>query len=74
MIDNKGIAIWFFIGLLLFIYGIIITIANIFEAFYNSFGKNVVLKNLHFGIWWGLLLIILGLIYSINFRPWKKKK
>ena len=74
MVEGKGISIWFFIGLLLFIYGIIITIANIFEALYNTFGKHVVLSNLHFGIWWGILLIILGLFYSIAFRPWKKKK
>jgi len=74
MTENRGIAIWFFIGILLLIYGIIITVANIFEALYNSFGRNVELKNLHFGIWWGILLIILGLVYSITFRPVKKNK
>jgi len=73
MVENKGISIWFFIGSLLLLYGIIITVANIFEAIYSSFGRNVVLKELDFGIWWGLLLIIVGLIYFINFRPWKKK-
>lgn len=74
MVDNKGISIWFFIGILLFIYGIIITVSNIFEALFNSFGRAVVLKSLNFGIWWGLLLIILGLVYSIGFRPWKNNK
>lgn len=74
MIENKGISIWFFIGILLFIYGIIITVANIFEALYNTFGRSVQLKSLHFGIWWGFLLIILGLVYSIGFRPGKKNK
>ncbi len=73
MIDNKGISIWFFIGVLLLIYGIIITIANIFETFFNSFGRNVVLRNLDFGLWWGILLIILGIVYSVGFRPWKNK-
>jgi uncharacterized transporter YbjL len=73
MVEGKGISIWFFIGILLFIYGIIITVANIFETLYNSFGRNVVLKSLHFGIWWGILLVILGLVYSIEFRPGKKK-
>lgn len=74
MVDNKGISIWFFIGLLLLIYGIIITIANIFEALYNTFGRNVELKSLHFGIWWGALLVILGIVYVIGFRPGKKKE
>ncbi|HEY9165775.1 MAG TPA: hypothetical protein VIS48_06390 [Candidatus Kryptonia bacterium] len=74
MVENKGISIWFFIGSLLLLYGIIITVSNIFEALYSSFGKQVVLRNLHFGIWWGLLLIVIGTIYFVNFRPWKKKK
>ncbi len=74
MVDNKGISIWFFIGILLFIYGVIILVANIFEALYNTFGRKVVLSNLHFGIWWGILLVILGLLYSIGFRPGKKKQ
>jgi hypothetical protein len=29
----------------------------------------VVLANLHAGIWWGALLVILGLIYSLKFKP-----
>jgi hypothetical protein len=31
----------------------------------------VVLAGLHAGIWWGLLLILLGIIYSVRFSPWK---
>ena len=73
MIDNKGIPIWFFIGILLLIYGIIITAANISEAAFNTFGKHVVLADLHFGIWWGALLIVLGVVYVVQFRPGKKK-
>ncbi len=72
MVDNKGISIWFFIGTLLLLYGIIITGANIFQAYNPHFGTPTVLENLHFGIWWGFLLIIVGLIYFIGFRPWKK--
>jgi uncharacterized membrane protein len=73
-IENKGISIWFFIGVLLLIYGVIITAASMAEAAFHAFGRHVVLEHLHFGIWWGLLLIALGLIYSITFRPWKKSK
>lgn len=72
MEENKGISIWFFIGTLLFLYGIIITISNIYEAYHPAFGRHTVLENLHFGIWWGILLIIIGLVYFIGFRPWKK--
>jgi len=73
MVGNKGISIWFFIGTLLLIYGLIITAANIYEYFSHSMERVIVLKELNFGIWWGILLIIIGLIYFISFRPWKKK-
>ena len=73
MVDNKGVSIWFFIGSLLLIYGVIITLANVDEVFFGAFKKNLVLSNLHFGLWWGILLIIIGLVYFIAFRPWKKK-
>lgn len=72
MVENKGISIWFFIGTLLLLYGIIITGANIYEAYYPSFARRTVLEDMHFGIWWGILLTILGVIYFIGFRPWKK--
>ncbi len=74
MVENKGVSIWFFIGSLLLIYGVIITLSSIAEAMFSTFGRKVVFANLHFGIWWGILLIIIGLIYFITFRPWKKSK
>lgn len=74
MVGNKGISIWFFIGTLLLIYGVIITAANIYEYIAPSMERVVVLKEINFGIWWGLVLFVIGLIYFIAFRPWKKKK
>ncbi|MGD0754803.1 MAG: hypothetical protein ABR927_07045 [Bacteroidales bacterium] len=70
---KQFISIWFFIGTLLTIYGGIILTANIFEAVTPSSGNHIVLKELNFGIWWGALLIIVGLLYFISFRPWKKR-
>jgi hypothetical protein len=29
----------------------------------------VVLFNLHAGVWWGAVLLVIGLIYCIRFRP-----
>jgi len=74
MVGGKGISIWFFIGSLLSIYGIIITIANIWDYISPSMEKQIVLRELNFGIWWGIFLLIIGLIYFISFRPWKKKQ
>jgi hypothetical protein len=30
---------------------------------------NVVLANLHAPVWWGGLMLLLGLFYSLRFRP-----
>jgi hypothetical protein len=66
------ISIWFFIGTLLFIYGVIILGANIFESPESAARSQIVLKELNFGTWWGVLLIVIGLFYFIRFRPWRE--
>ncbi len=73
MIGPRSVSIWFFIGTLLLIYGIAIFIANVADYLSPSAGQKVVLWNLHFGIWWGALLIVVGITYFVVFRPWKKK-
>ncbi len=74
MVGKNSISIWFFIGSLLLIYGVIIFIANVYEYINPSFQHAVEMQSLHFGIWWGLLLIVLGVIYFWTFRPWKNKE
>jgi hypothetical protein len=66
MHGEGGISIWFFIGSLLTVYGLLITGAELL-----GFGRHegVVLAELRAGLWWGLLLLVLGLIYTIRFRP-----
>jgi hypothetical protein len=65
------ISIWFFIGLLLLAYGVLILGAGIFEL--SSPPEHpTVLANLHAGIWWGALMIILGGIYTFRFSPGRK--
>jgi hypothetical protein len=73
MIGTRSISIWFFIGTLLLIYGVIIFIANVADYYWPSTGRVIVLGELHFGIWWGVLLIAIGTTYFVSFRPWKKK-
>jgi hypothetical protein len=62
------LSIWFFIGILLLAYGILILGAGIFEFLYPP-PHPLVLAELHAGIWWGGLLIAMGLFYSLRFRP-----
>jgi hypothetical protein len=65
------ISIWFFIGVLLAAYGILITGSGIYGLFIPP-EHPVVLAQLHAGIWWGALLLIIGLFYTIKFFPKKR--
>jgi len=60
------LSIWFFIGVLLLVYGILIFGAGIYGL---SKPPAVKMADLHAGIWWGALLIALGAIYTVKFRP-----
>jgi len=62
------ISIWFFIGILLTIYGAMIFSYGLFELATGHQAK-VVLGNLHAPVWWGGLMLVLGLFYGIRFRP-----
>lgn len=65
---SSGISIWFFIGVLLTVYGALVLAYGIFELITNQ-TANVILANLHAPIWWGAILLALGLFYGIRFRP-----
>jgi hypothetical protein len=62
------IPVWFFVGILLLVYGAMILVTGIYELAHPPENR-VVLYDLHANIWWGGLLVILGLIYSLHFRP-----
>lgn len=64
------LSIWFFIGILLTVYGVLITATGLYEL--ASPPQNPpVLANLHASIWWGLVLLVIGLIYFVRFFPRK---
>lgn len=65
---NSGISIWFFIGVLLTIYGAMIFGYGLYELATHQ-TANVVLAKLHAPVWWGGTLLALGLFYSVRFRP-----
>ena len=68
MHQAKMISIWFFIGALLLLYGILITGAGLYELSHPA-AHPVVHAELHAGIWWGGILVVLGVFYSLKFRP-----
>jgi hypothetical protein len=58
--------VWFFIGLLLTIYGGIILITALSEW---SHPPAAVLSQYHPGVWGGILLLVIGLFYVLRFGP-----
>ena len=64
------ISIWFFIGVLLSVYGALIAAYGIYELLTGTLA-NVVLANLHAPVWWGGVMLALGLFYALKFRPGK---
>jgi hypothetical protein len=67
-VHSGHISIWFFIGVLLSVYGALIAAYGVFELI-TSHTANVVLANLHAPVWWGAMMLALGLFYGIKFRP-----
>jgi hypothetical protein len=69
MIESKGlISIWFFIGVLLLTYGVLILASGIYNVYVPP-DHPVVLARLHAAIWWGGFLILLGGFYTFRFFP-----
>jgi len=66
--DHHIIPVWFFVGVLLLIYGVLITATGIIEY---SNPPATVLANLHPAIWWGAILTVIGGIYTYMFWPRK---
>jgi hypothetical protein len=70
---HDRISIWFFIGLLLSVYGVLILGAGIYGLVHPP-ERTVVLAELHAGIWWGAVLLIVGLIYVWLFAPGRSRR
>ena len=70
MHNEHQIPIWFFIGLLLTVYGVLILGCGIYNVIYPP-ENPMKLANLHVDIWWGILLLVIGAIYTIKYRPSK---
>jgi len=70
---GSGIPIWFFIGVLLLIYGALIFGYGIYQWQTGIYPGGVELTNLHTPIWWGGILALLGVFYVVKFRPWRAK-
>ena len=66
--EHHIVPVWFFVGVILLIYGVLILAAGIYHL---SDPPSTVLGNLHPEIWWGALLTIIGGVYVYLFLPRK---
>ena len=71
--DHHMIPVWFFVGVILLIYGIIILGTGIYEF---SSPPLEALANMppavrHPAVWWGALLTVIGAIYVYLYMPRK---
>lgn len=64
------IPVWFFVGVLFLVYGILIFASGLAEW---SHPPDTALAELHAPVWWGGLLIAVGAVYCIGFRPGRNK-
>ncbi len=65
---ESHVSIWFLIGLQLAIYGVLIAGSGIYVLFYPP-EQSTVLENLHPAIWWGIIMLALGLFYTARYWP-----
>jgi hypothetical protein len=63
------VSIWFFIGVSLAVNGALILAAGVYQLVNPPIEPGVVLFSLHAGVWWGAVLLAIGLVYCIKFAP-----
>ena len=64
------IPVWFFVGVLLLVYGVLICASGVVEW---SDPQTTTLAELHAPVWWGGLLAVVGAVYTALFRPGRSK-
>jgi hypothetical protein len=63
------IPIWFFIGILVIVYGFIVMGAGMWALFFPP-AHPAVMENLHADLWWSALMIVVGgFLVGMN-SPW----
>jgi hypothetical protein len=58
--ETKGepLAIWFFVGLILLIYGLLVLVAHFFGPV-----RQTVLAETQPGLWWGAIIVVAGGVF-----------
>ena len=67
-----SLSIWFFVGISLAVNGFIILLTGLYELATPP-EHPVVLGELHANVWWGALMLALGLFFSIRHSPARER-
>jgi cytochrome c biogenesis protein CcdA len=68
---HEMLPVWFFIGVLLLFYGMVILFVGIREYHHPP---AVVLARYHANLWGGILLIVIGLIFTLGSHPRRRRR
>jgi hypothetical protein len=69
--DSSELSIWFFCGILMLAYGIVLVVTGLME-FHHPPPNEVLLpwlQPLHPSLWWGVVMTIFGGFYSFKYWP-----
>lgn len=69
--ENRVIPVWFFVGVIVLIYGVLILITGIAEL---GNPPATVLSELHAPVWWGAVLTVVGGLFVYLFWPGRSAK
>jgi hypothetical protein len=69
----EQVPVWFFVGVLLLVYGAIIAMVGVYHLFPQQANPDLAMQWLHADLWWGALLTLLGGFYTARYRPRRKR-
>jgi hypothetical protein len=64
MSETKILSIWFFVGLMLTVLGVIITSTGIYYIFHPE-SNTAEMAHLNPSLWWGIIMLAAGLLFLI---------
>jgi hypothetical protein len=70
-VETAELSIWFFCGILMLAYGVVLIVTGILE-FHNPPPNEILLpwlQPLHPTLWWGVVMSIFGGIYTSKYWP-----
>ncbi len=68
---SEPLPVWFFVGIIFVIYGLIILITGLTEI---SHPPHTILSGVHPAIWWGAVIAALGGFFMYRFGPWNVRR